>query len=424
MPQKIINELIDKNLVIFCGAGISTETITVLPFTFYSMIYNELKNDKVEVDNSMSFSELMSIFVQNHTYKDLVRLIRERFDYINSFPELKRSASRFHREVASIPQIETIITTNWDEYFEKYCNATPIVNEEDTALWDAANRRVFKIHGSINNLGSIVATKEDYKVSFDNLQKGPMGARLKTILANSTVVFIGYSFGDENINKVIELLTDKTGKYANKYYLVTLDKRWEGSLNIHPIITCGTNFIHKLKNILVNMGQLRPDNLYRKSECLNQITIKKHTKFVEENHKQLKSHPEILLSIAYQDGIIHAYQRAMNDSTNGKYLIPDYLHRSIFSYQKLIENEILEGKIDKASYYYGYQNGLISLLEEFDLAPPFFIFYNEKNKTFEEVDNIDLIIEKYENKNTSIYKYCNDIINSLAENIIPHYPPY
>jgi len=251
-----------------------------------------------------------------------------------------------------------------------------------------------------------------------------MGARLKTILANSTVVFIGYSFGDENINKVIEMLTDKMGKYANKYYLVTLDKRWEGSSKFYPIITDGTNFIHNLKNTLVSMGQLRSDSLYQKSKYLNQITVEKHTKFVEENHKQLKFHPEILLSIVYQDGIIHAYQRAMNDSTNGKYLIPDYLHKSIFSYQKLIENEISEGNIDKASYYYGYQNGLISLLEEFDLAPPFFIYYNEKNKTFEEVDNFDFIIEKNENKNTDIYKYCNDIVNTLAENIIPHYPPY
>lgn len=43
MPKEIIDAAIAENLVIFCGAGISTGNKNVLPTTFYSTILNELK---------------------------------------------------------------------------------------------------------------------------------------------------------------------------------------------------------------------------------------------------------------------------------------------------------------------------------------------------------------------------------------------
>ena len=44
---------------------------------------------------------------------------------INSIPLLEAQASS---------EIENIITTNWDDYFEKECGATPYVSPEDFAL--------------------------------------------------------------------------------------------------------------------------------------------------------------------------------------------------------------------------------------------------------------------------------------------------
>ncbi len=63
-------------------------------------------------------------------------------------------ATRFHREVSKNPYINTIITTNWDTYFEDICGCTAIIDDKDATLWNAFNNRVFKIHGSISNIGS------------------------------------------------------------------------------------------------------------------------------------------------------------------------------------------------------------------------------------------------------------------------------
>ena len=43
MPEQIVKAVINNELVLFCGAGISTENKTVLPYSFYTFIKNELK---------------------------------------------------------------------------------------------------------------------------------------------------------------------------------------------------------------------------------------------------------------------------------------------------------------------------------------------------------------------------------------------
>lgn len=131
-------------------------------------------------------------------------------------------ATRFHREVAQIPQIKTIITTNWDTYFEQECNASPIISNEDVAFWDTFNRRVFKIHGSIENPGSVVASEEEYEDCYNRLSNEPIGDRLKSILASGIVVFIGFSFGDKDLNRIISILNERLGKYSNQFGLSTL----------------------------------------------------------------------------------------------------------------------------------------------------------------------------------------------------------
>jgi len=205
MPDEIIKAVEKNELILFCGAGISTESKTVLPTSFYMDILDLLNDDyNLNLDTSISFSELMSTFCNTvpNGRKHLIRKINDRFYRIQSFPELYNSATRFHKEVSEIPQIKTIMTTNWDDYFEKECSATSIVDNKDTALWNTFNRRVFKIHGSINNIGSIVATTNDYASCYEKLPNEPVGDRLKTLLGSNCVVFVGFSFGDEDLNKL------------------------------------------------------------------------------------------------------------------------------------------------------------------------------------------------------------------------------
>ncbi len=429
MPDEII-EAVEKNeLILFCGAGISTESKTVLPTSFYMDILDFLNDGyNLNLDTSISFSELMSTFCNTvpNGRKHLIRKINDRFDRIESFPELYNSATRFHKEVSEIPQIKTIVTTNWDDYFEKECSATSIVDNKDTALWNTFNRRVFKIHGSINNIGSIVATTNDYARCYEKLSNEPVGDRLKTLLGSNCVVFIGFSFGDEDLNKIIDILSEKLDDFANQFYLVTVDRSWENNTDsrIIPIITDGQFFIHSLKNILIEKGQLLENEIYNFAGYANQIASEFHTDWLNEIdnfHDKFTSYPEIILSIAYQDGLIHAYQRCYANKEKGEYLIPGYLSKVVVSYHELVSKHKENKKYLQMYYDLGYQDGLINLeifLETKEaLIPPLFIYEDENFATEKEL--LDFIKD---NRNSELYYLLKEV--RLTDDTIPHFFPW
>jgi hypothetical protein len=247
MPKDLLSDVLAGKATVFAGAGISTESRAVLKHTFYESIADELKVEP----SSSTFPELMEKYCgqANGRFK-LLNEIKRRFDHIRSFPELNRSATRFHRELGTLFRIRNIVTTNWDTYFEDYCRATPFTTDPDLAFWDAADRRVLKIHGSIANFGSIVATTSDYKKCQQRLRVGVLGGLLKTILATQTVIFVGYSLSDFDFVAIYEFVKSQMGALQKQAYVVTPDaeeaKKFKGA-GLIPITTDGTFFIEQIK---------------------------------------------------------------------------------------------------------------------------------------------------------------------------------
>ena len=429
MPDEIVEAALSKNLVLFCGAGISTESKLVLKSSLYTDIFNELKNRSgIKSDLDLSFSKLMSLYT-NTFFKGRQKLlikIKERFDYIKSFPQLLDIATRFHREVSANPYIETIITTNWDTYFEDFCDCSPIVNDKDCSLWDAFTKRVFKVHGSINNVASIVATEEDYEDSYQNLANNLTGSMLKSLLASKTVVFIGFSFGDEDLNKLFDILKEKLGNMSNQFYLVTVDKNWENNEDkvIIPIITDGTYFVHQLNNILIDRGKLFSKELYNYAEELLNIKKNQHNEIINSSvfFKDIDQYPELLLSIAYQDGIIHALEHCIANRNKGDYLIPGYLEQKIALLKKYYSYSLENEEYDSIYFNFGYLTVLISLLQYIrsnELEKIFMFKLGEKY--FETKDELFNDLQNGRDKNR--FEYCLNIVNNL-NNTVPNFEPW
>ncbi len=429
MPEEIVDAVLNRNLVLFCGAGISTESKLVYPDTIYMEVLTEIENEiDEEIDLSTSFSSLMSLYIKTFANgrRKLLKKIKKKFDYINSFPQLLYNATMFHKEVSSNPYIETIVTTNWDTYFEEYCDCSPIINDADSTLWNVFNRRVFKIHGSINNIGSIIATEEDYNNSYNMLSNNLIGDRLKTILTSNTVVFIGFSFGDEDLNRLLDILSKKMGDLSNQFYLVTIDKKWNkiNDNRIFPIITDGTYFIHQLNNLLVEKGKLVSKELYDSAENILNLVLLEHNKIFEsDNYKEeIKQFPELLFSIAYQDGFIHAFERCVANRRKGEYLIPNYLETKIQSYNFYYNKRLMEKNYNLAFYGLGYLDGLIYLdmLSKGNslVKPVFFVYGEEYFETKEEL--FKYILEYRDNEQ---FEYCKNILQNM-DGLEPHFMPW
>lgn len=427
MPSDIMEAARNGKLVLFCGAGISTENKIVLPESFYTTIQNELGIS----DGKLSFSETMQRYCDlPNGRRNLIKKIHERFQYIHSFPELEWYATMFHRELSELYFIKTIITTNWDTYFEEYCAAIPITIPEDFVYWDGNERCVLKIHGSISNLGTIIATKRDYEKCKENLEKGIIGATLKTILANNTVVFVGFSFGDEDFTSILNYLQSEMKDYLPHIYIVTLDSELHNKLdyiNSTCIVTDGTFFLHNLKNRMIEEKRIVNCGILPVIEIQKALIGDVHSKL---SKKDLRVYPEIIYCLAYQDGICHALDRFIQLYATGSYNIPGMLEHSMRYYDNLMGEKLKCGNYWDAAYYEGYENGLMYISmcgEENPIANEIPIYYLPNvRKELRSYDIFEEELSRVSKYNGKYHKYAIKVLKDLGntQEIVVHHPPY
>ncbi len=425
MPKEIIDAVVKEDLVLFCGAGVSTEKKSVLPYSFYSNIQEELG-----ITEDLSFCDLMQKYNDRpNGRRNLLKKIKERLKYIDAFPELHRHATAFHRELSQIYQIKTIITTNWDTYFEDYCGAVPITIPEDISLLDDTSRHVLKIHGSINNLSSIVATKSDYEACYERLQNGIVGAQLKSILATKTVVFIDFSFGDDDFSQILKYLKNEMGKIFPHIYIVTIDNKLDERLNYDQcttIVTSGEYFIHSLKNILRENGSIINTGIEEDIEINLSIINDLHQKVSKIN---IKNFPSVIYTLAYQDGVIHAWERYLKMNKTGEYNRPGYIGRLAGQYQNIAKKCHGSKNYWDESYYEGYINGLVLIAaygQSSDVIDKFpFIYLPNSKLNLNDLAIYHAELERISSGKGQYHLMAQKLVKERCdEGMVVHHPPY
>jgi hypothetical protein len=427
IPMELAYQILSGSVTLFAGAGISTESRTVLNITFYERILDEL--DLVEDD--LKFPELMELYCNqvNGRFK-LLDQIKSRFDTIDSFPELKQSATRFHRELGTLFTVKNIVTTNWDTYFERYCKATPFTVDSDLAFWEAADRRVLKIHGSIDNLSSIVATSADYEVCEKRLNVGLIGSTLKTILATQTVIFIGYSLSDSDFSAIYEYVKEQMQDLHRQAYIITpFAKEAEKfrEMGLIPIVTDGEFFLSEIKSLAVNNGLILSDLIFEYASVLLKEVRIEHELLHEEI--SVLDFPQVIHATTYQDGLMHALERAIEMRYSGTYSHRCHLDAMASKYEELRSNYIREKSYNNAAYIQGYLNGLLFLLLEIEeieeIHVPLYFAFGAKEE-FYCFEDFKQFLEKNPDAHKASLKYAKKMIRSVndPESISFHHPPW
>lgn len=83
LPDQVVDAALSETLVIFAGAGVSTEVPAVLEDSIYRTI-----RSRVSTVDSEDFPDVMSNFTQEHGRAKLIEFVWNRFDYIRAFSEL------------------------------------------------------------------------------------------------------------------------------------------------------------------------------------------------------------------------------------------------------------------------------------------------------------------------------------------------
>ena len=198
----LAEELEKGKLVVFVGAGVSKNS--GLPD------WKELIKDYAEYRGIKEF-----------TSKEYLTIPEEVFERYGSLKYYEIAEKRFsgkyfpnsiHRILKEM-NLTYIITTNYDMLIEDEIKNLQIVSKDEDLPYTNSNRMLIKMHGDFKNK-NIVLKKSDY----DNYEKNfqLISTLVKGLFTTNTVLFIGYSYSDTNVQQIMnwikEILKEKTRK--------------------------------------------------------------------------------------------------------------------------------------------------------------------------------------------------------------------
>ncbi len=280
--EKIFEKVRKEEAVFWIGSGFSKYAGYPTGAEFAKLLYEKLNKTEQSLisftDNLPQLSEEF-VRIKNGSKNELNSIIKQTF-------QKKPSTIKWHEVVSKIPHIKTIITTNYDNLFENaYGNeAIKIVRNQDVAYLNGKTE-IFKIHGDLGILESIIITASDYgNFFYEKTDSNLLWNVVTERITNKSIVFIGYSLEDSNVFNVIKKVKETLKENRKEVFLVApnLPQHKANSLiqnEIQYVNLKGEVFIEKLyKNIKENItsdfdkGFVSPDTL-RKFFFKNELKV-------------------------------------------------------------------------------------------------------------------------------------------------------
>lgn len=211
--KTLINEFVyalsTKCASIFVGAGMSKDSTDI----DWKKLIEPYANDLGFDDNDYPF--IAQAYVNKH--ENLLEFKQEICDKFKI-----GNPTEFHKLIARLP-IKNYWTTNYDKLIEKAFvkNVPEVISDNNHFVYNQGNNRdhiIYKCHGDCDNAKSIIITQEDYENY--KLNSFNFMTSLYSELAASTVLFVGYSFRDPDINGIISNL-QAVNKIPRKHLLIT-----------------------------------------------------------------------------------------------------------------------------------------------------------------------------------------------------------
>lgn len=230
-PKALTAELASRRCIVFIGSGVSAGSLSAdgkkSPATWENFLRG-LKNkmtsgdlDVVEIlINERKYLDAAEVILHGVPAADFSSYIREEFVR----PRYKEST--LHESVLDIdPKI--IVTTNYDDIYDNYCRQGSAIDGynickyyEDHIVSDLRSpvRLILKIHGCVSDPSKIVLSRSQY---FNEKQKhGNFFKVLESLFLTHTILFLGYSISDPDIQLILENC-NIAARSAHPHYIVT-----------------------------------------------------------------------------------------------------------------------------------------------------------------------------------------------------------
>lgn len=218
IPSELKKAIITNNLVIFAGAGLSAR--------FNLPSWNKLVEDVIKEIDKKEFNVFLPVLeMKSMDSIDVLEKLKSEHTkikgYIKDKFKIKSGDFTLHKKLLDLSG--QIITTNYDNAFESASNnsITPSVYTSSfniSQINKNGEQYIFKIHGSYTEPDNCILFKEDYDKLY--LTESAAKEKLKSIFAEKTILFLGFSFNDPDINLIFERLDEAFGN-NNKHFVLT-----------------------------------------------------------------------------------------------------------------------------------------------------------------------------------------------------------
>lgn len=195
---KIVREILEENVAVFAGAGLSSSAGFVNWKTLVEPLADELGLDIEKEKDFVALAQHYVNYKSNHRHNvtDII---------LNEFCKEKNPTEN-HKILARLP-IKTYWTTNYDSLIEdalveegKIADIKYTKNHLAQTKWKR-DVIVYKMHGDKNHPDSAILIKDDYEKY--HLQFAPYITALSGDLVSKTFIFMGFSFTDPNLDYVL-----------------------------------------------------------------------------------------------------------------------------------------------------------------------------------------------------------------------------
>lgn len=214
----LVERFANGNGTIFVGSGISSSAGMPL----WGELMAPLRTDLgAEIDPHASYLDIAELYETKYSRSELVRYLK------NSLDKPGFQLTKAHELIVSLP-VKRIYTTNFDDLLEQASSRqgirrNVISDATQVAFADTSTLSIIKLHGDLNHETSLVIGSSDF---YSYFTKNPSVADLlKVELQTHTILFLGYSFSDVNLNMILGKVADHSGSVRPLLYAMQLQPR-------------------------------------------------------------------------------------------------------------------------------------------------------------------------------------------------------
>lgn len=231
VPYDLEQAIINRNLIIFTGAGISRKE--GLP-SWKELVLKVLLDKENQIENSPAYADALKSGIMS-PLDVLDKLEGSSKKHIFDVFEAALIGDVKSEFINNLYKISTkYITTNFDSLLEQNTHCKKITKDNNYKLSkiDNEDSYVLKIHGDIETIDSCVMFTKQYESLYTVSNLATF--QLKKLFSQYTVLFIGFSFSDPYVSELFSRLATILDGLGPEHYIISTEKI--DRLNLNDII--------------------------------------------------------------------------------------------------------------------------------------------------------------------------------------------